>query len=388
MRLSKDEAARRIGLTDSAIQSSVEKLEALESGETVPTQNQLINIAKVYHQELLYFYRDEPPKEAKAGIDFRSNLNSVSAQDDAILKYLIRDMRVRQEMLASLLEDEDDRPTLDFIGKLSLSDELDSAVAFIKNLLHIGSSGISDQTLGKSDKDLEELRSRVEAIGVYVLIAGNLGTSDTDIETTVFRGFALSDHLAPLIVINEHDSKNAMAFTLLHELVHICTGSSGISGLPSIKSKHTSEHFRLEQFCNDVASEILLPDSILSSFKEISHLTFTQIIDFIDNVSTTHGVSKFLVTYRLWRRNLIKTSQFQQVSAKFSQPWLDFKSTHRERNRTHEGGPSYYAIRKYKLGNRLIRDVEGWYRSGDLTPTKAATVLGVEPGAVPKLLSA
>ena len=62
---------------------------------------------------------------------------------------------------------------------------------------------------------------------------GNLGTHHTDIDVRIFRGFALADDVAPFVVINEKDSRAAWSFTLLHELVHILLGETGISGYNS-----------------------------------------------------------------------------------------------------------------------------------------------------------
>ena len=50
------------------------------------------------------------------------------------------------------------------------------------------------------------------------------------------------------------------------------------------------------------------------------------------------------------------------------------------------GGPSYYVLRRHRLGAHLVSTVSRFVSEGFLTTTKAARVLGVKPTAVFKTL--
>jgi Zn-dependent peptidase ImmA (M78 family) len=106
------------------------------------------------------------------------------------------------------------------------------------------------------------LRAQFEAAGVFVLLLGNLGSHHSNIPLETFRGFAIADPLAPVIAINEQDARTAWSFRSLHELVHLWLGTPGVSG--------TDPAAQIEQYCNDVAGEILLPAIELQDFPKQS----------------------------------------------------------------------------------------------------------------------
>ncbi len=228
--LSLEDAAARIGINASTAVSAAEKLEALERGQKFPTRNQLAKIASVYHRPLVTFYLRQPPPQASRGEDFRTLLVDVQPRENAMLDALLRDIRARQEMVKSLLEDEDDPPQLDFVGSVAMSRGVQFVVDSIAAKLEFRLDADVRRT-GTADDLFKELRIRTERVGVFVLLVGDLGSHHHTISERVFRGFAIADRVAPFVVINDQDAKAARSFTLIHELAHIWLGQTGIQRL-------------------------------------------------------------------------------------------------------------------------------------------------------------
>jgi Zn-dependent peptidase ImmA (M78 family) len=220
----------------------------------------------------------------------------------------------------------------------------------------------------------------VEQLGVFVLLAGDLGSYHSEISVDTFRGFTIADHVAPFIVINDRDARAAWSFTLLHELTHVWLGQSGFGA--------TDDSLPDEQFCSDVASEYLLPAAELQeAFSQDTDDT-SALLAWIDRFAAERNLSRSMVVYRLHRQGLVERSTWMELTAQFRADWMDNRERARQANRAAEGGPSYYTVRRHRVGHSLIGLVDRSIADGSLTTTKAGLVLGVKPKNVGTLIDA
>ena len=223
--LTREEAARRLGLRDSRRSSAAEKLAAIEDGEQEPSRPQLVRMAERYRRPLLTFYLSRPPRRGSRGADFRTLSDDVAVADEALLDALIRDMGARQSMVRAVLEDEDEAVPLRFVGSLTIGEGASAALSSLRTVLGVERNAYRREPDASAAFDL--LRAAAEESGVFVLLKGDLGNHVTEIASGIFRGFSIADEVAPFVVINDRDARAAWSFTLLHEMVHLLLGADG-----------------------------------------------------------------------------------------------------------------------------------------------------------------
>lgn len=370
--LSLEDAALKLGLKDTKVLTAIQKLEKYENGSASPSRSTLSKMASQYKRPLLTFYLPNIPVRADKGEDFRSLAEGLSIQENSQIEALVRNIKVRQGLIKSALIEEDEAKDLPFIGASTMQDGVDRVAGQIKVLLDFQLDAFrrsADVSIAFS-----HLRALVERQNVFVLLKGNLGSHHTNIDARSFRGFALADKVAPFIVINDHDSKAAWSFTLLHELAHLLLGQTGISAGYS--------EIAIEKFCNDVASEVLLPAVELGSGTEFKGLSFEDLMAVIGDRANRFKISRTLIAYRLLRINVINADTFARILALHRQQWVAAKAREKEKNREKDGGPSSFIINRHKLGASLVSLVDRLNTSGTLSVSKAAMVLGVKPISV------
>lgn len=369
--LSLEDAARALSLKPARGESSVQRLAKFESGDGEPSRTLLEKMARTYRRPLLVFYLSQPPKTGDRGHDFRTLPGAERFNPD--LDALIRDIKGRQDLVRSILEDEETEPP-DFIETTTIDVPVKELASRITKKFGIDLHGYREKT---PEAAFAYVRAKIENAGVFVLLLGNLGSHHTNIPVETFRGFASADRLAPMIVINDQDVKSAWSFTALHELVHLWLGATGISG------RDTTD--KTEQYCNDVAGEILLPASDLKVFTDASPLEITATA--ITEFAKRWRVSRPMIAYRLYRIGRVSRPQWMQLDKHFYDEFVAFKRKKSEEQKASETGPNYYVVKRHRVGSALLGLVRRALDEGNITYTKASRVLGVKPRNVESLLS-
>jgi Zn-dependent peptidase ImmA (M78 family) len=362
-----------------ALELPPDRLRAFEAGDGAPTRPQLLKMTKRYRRSLLTFYLEQPPKIAERGEDFRTLPQDRSVAADALLDALLRDLRVRQSIVRETLIEDDDFEPVRFIGTARREDGVAPLVQSIQQTLGISREAFRAQKT--ADDAFDYLRSAAHRAGVFVLLVGDLGSYHSAFSVQTFRGFAIADSVAPFVVINDRDAKVAWSFTLLHELAHLWLGATGVSGANADRD--------IEQFCNDVAGELLVTIQELAALDVPDRLTVNDAIALIVTFARARKVSRQMIAYKLYRAGRIDWERWTAIDTRIREIWAQEqqRKKEKEKERDDENGPNFYVVRRHRLGDALVGLISRSVDSGSLAPAKAAKVLGVRPRSVLPLLA-
>lgn len=377
--LTLEEAAARAKLKDTRKSSAAAKLQAWENGDAFPTQKQAITLAMVYRRPFLTFFLDRPPAKAPPVKDFRQFTAATGAEHSLELGKLLRDIRARHDEVRELLLEDENLAPVPFVGKAKGNTDAAELVQMIRIDLELR---LDEQLKAKEDL-FELIRSAAEAKGIFVQLVGNLGSHHSNIPATEFRGFVIADSVAPFVVINPNDAKFALVFTLVHELAHLWLGEEGISNASPFDDDENQP--QIEALCNSIAAELLLPEDVfLQAWSAVPQSDVQQAI------STLHrefGVSHTAVAYRLWKLDAISSGVWWQLHEEYRNRWEAARAKEKS-EREESKGPSYFVVKQHKLGKPIIRLVGSAIDAGELSPVRAARILGIKPLGIAALREA
>ncbi len=250
-------ARERSGREADYLQKRFPKLGAWERGSELPTFRQLEAFAKATYAPIGYLFLQEPPIEELPVTDFRTMGDAEVSHASPALLDTLHLCQQRQDWYRDEARTSGE-PPLEFIGSISISAEVEIAGAHMRDAL-----GFDVEQRRRASSWSEALRlfiAQADALGVLVMVSGIVGSNThRKLDPEEFRGFVLSDPLAPLVFINGADTKAAQMFTLAHELAHLWLGQSGISNTQAVS---TPDH-AVERWCNRVAAELLVPSEIV-----------------------------------------------------------------------------------------------------------------------------
>ncbi len=245
-------ARARSGIDDEVWQQRFPRYEAWLNGTKSPTLKQVEEFARKTHTPVGYFFLDEPPVEGVPIPDFRTVGNRPVAVTADLLD-TVYTCQARQEWFRDHQLLNGEQP-LAFVACATVASSPETTVEDMRRVLNWTVE--TRRRCTDSESALTRLRENAEESGVLVMISGIVGSNThRKLDPAEFHGFALADPHAPVVFVNGADSKPAQLFTLAHELAHIWLGDTALSDL----DPRSAQHHQQERWCNQVATELLVP---------------------------------------------------------------------------------------------------------------------------------
>ncbi len=332
---------------------------AWESGEAAPTYIQLETLAyKIYKRPLAIFFLPQPPPEHDPEREFRT-LPDFDLEDlSSDTRYQIR---VAHSLQLSLKELNDDRNPVErpIFRDIALSIQRDLREQTDEIRRYLGISLQTQTTWRSSDTALKSWRNAIEETGIFVFKHA--------FKEKQISGFSLLDDQFPIIYLNNSTSKTRQVFSLFHELAHLLFRINGISKFDTAYiAQLPGPERRIEQFCNAVAAELLMPsDDFDAQLREYERMDERA----VERLASRYSVSREVVFRRLRDKGLISQARNEEKVAE----WPAQAEEHASK------GGNYYATQASYLGEHYLRLVLGKHYQGRLTLEQVAEYLGVKP---------
>lgn len=323
------------------------------SGEKEPTFSQIEKVSKKINIPFGYFFLEKPPLEKCKIVDFRT-VDSISIHNPS------RDLIDTVDLMSGIQEwmaeynKENGASGYNFVGSIKTTDSVIPAAKTIREDLNLSLNWFED--FRNAREAFNSLRNTIADIGVIVMMNGIVGNNThRTLNVSEFRAFALTDPYAPLIFINSRDADNGKLFSLLHELVHVWIGKDNFyNDVYGVSQKVSKE----EQFCNAVAAEILVPDSIF--IDEWSNQTGSN-ESIIYELEKKFICSRFTLLIKAFNTRRIEKAEFNRLLNLFKG---QFETMQNQKQGEISGGGDFYRTLATKWDRKVIQAMYSGVQSG------------------------
>jgi Zn-dependent peptidase ImmA (M78 family) len=347
---------------------AADKVREWEAGERLPTFRQAKHVAGTLHIPFGYLFLSEPPLEQLQLPDFR-RVRAEAAEASAELIDVIDDVLVKQQWYREYAPTEGHGP-LPFVGKFTLNDDTEQIAADISR--SVGLSRIRQEASGWADF-LGKFVHAVERTGILVMKSSIVGGNvHRKLAVSEFRGFTVSDKIAPAIFINSSDARAAQIFTLAHELAHVWLDRSGVSN-ERLDSIVTGNNADVEVKCNAIAAETLVPKHEFTWDKKSDIDTNLRVI------GRSFGVSSLVVLRRGHDLGFVKDNDF---TSKFKLLLDSFIAKEEEQS----GGGDFYPTLYSRNSTVFTETLLGALKQGYASYTEASRMLHVKVPTLAKII--
>lgn len=217
--LTLEEAADRI-LPKGSTRSNALILRDYELGRVTPDRQIIKAMSKVYHRPLVTFYLSDIPKSGDIGIDMRSLPRGHSAEENARVGAVLRELRAAHSLLRDAIEGYAEQNQN--FGRVASDDSIEAVLDGARKLLNTDRSS-SKEGQGYS---IAACVHTLESRGVFVMVQALFLEDRMPVGHNYLTVATVFDDLAPMILLNWSADVSNLATNLLHGAIHLAAGQS------------------------------------------------------------------------------------------------------------------------------------------------------------------
>lgn len=357
-----DWALDRAGLSVGHLSGRFPKIEQWRRGEVRPTLKQLESFARATWAPVGYFFLDSPPVERMPIPDFRTMPDPGVRTPSADLLDTIYLCQQRQAWYHEFARTVGEGPR-PYVGSARVTSGIEATAAEIRTTL--GFSLEERRSIPTWSEALRRFIEQADTTGVLVMCSGVVRNDNRrKLNPDEFRGFALSDDLAPVLFINGADTRAAQMFTLAHELAHLWLGQSAVSDAQAVR---TPDH-EVERWCDRVAAELLVPlDAIRDHVATPSGPASLR--SELDRLARRFKVSTLVILRRMHDAGALSRERM----------WEEYEvESRRLRDRKKPSGGNFYLTLGARASRRFARALVISTLEGQTSFSEALRLLGVK----------
>lgn len=273
-------------------------------------------------------------------------------------RWFLRDIEERRDTIVELYQEAELEP-IPFTLNLSVDSTEEMLAIQLRKIL-----SLSDNVqikFRKPEVALSHCISKLEEQDFLVFQAAKIHPNE-------MRGLSVAYDTFPIIALNRKDEPSARLFTLLHELVHIVTRTSGIC---NDMSQDKSNVGKMELFCNKIAGLALVPTESIKQSKHIQSIQQYGLDDtYISALARDFAVSREVILHRLWDIGIIEKTTYFETLNRYSEEYIAYK------NRKKADGFLPPALDKgTQVGKLYTKAVMSAYHADKLSPREASNYL-------------
>ncbi|MBU1205145.1 MAG: ImmA/IrrE family metallo-endopeptidase [Nanoarchaeota archaeon] len=351
------------------IKVNIDTLNDWLSGTKKPTLRQLESLSQILKRPLAAFFLSKPPEEKPLPRDYRmipDKIGKFNNKTILAIRKARRLQRVSKELSENLKTEMETG-----IPSVNLSDNPNLIAEKYLEIFKI------------NEETRKKWKSPYDALNYFrnILEDRNIVVFKISMPIEDARGFTLVEEVPPVIVVNSKDLPEAQVFTLLHEFGHVLLNKSGVS-MPD-NALFQREVNKVEKWCNEFASAILLPEDVAKTTFERNKedLIETQTLN---RLSRKLKISKAMLLYNMSKFNYITKSQYELVLKRYDPTQIPTK---KEKKKKGGGGVSADKKCISEKGQMFVSLVSKNVNEGFITRSDALDYLSIKSQNLEKVMS-